>query len=97
MNKGSNTPTPDPQLAGLGEKQLGTQEQAIAHTWFAGPRPLRCNWIMQAVNLFSRETSEPKGIKNFQQRVINDNWSGLAFSVDPLSPLWSNQDWSPFK
>ena len=76
MNKGQNTPTSDPQIAGLGEKQLPTQEQAITHTWFAGPRNLKCVWVMLPVNLFSRETSQPKGVKNSFNSVSLDVGTG---------------------
>ena len=72
MNKGSNTPTADPQIAGLGERQTPTQEQGIAHTYFAGARNLKCVWIMQPVNQFTRETNQPKNVKNYGQPLL---WS----------------------
>lgn len=78
MNKGANTPNPDPQIAGLGERQLGSQEQAIAHTCFAGPRALKVLWIMEPIEVYTVETNKPKGVKNVFSNFALDAIGGGA-------------------
>ncbi len=63
MSKKVNTSGQLPSVAGLGARDVATNQKSIPSTYFAGLRRLPVSWLMEPVNQFTTNASGGKGSK----------------------------------
>ena len=52
MGKGANLPQDTPDISGLDETELATNQQAIPLPWWCGTTVLKANWVSPACDQF---------------------------------------------
>ena len=56
MGKGANLPESNPDLSGLDETELATNQQAIPLPWWCGTQTLKANWVSPACDEYCTTT-----------------------------------------